>query len=277
MKITKIHLGAVGISLLIIIISLFFMGSNKFMFLLGIGIVVGVIPFIVSFVSESKIEAEKEEMFLEFARSLVESVKTGTPISRSIVNAKNKPFGVLSPHIQKLAGQISIGIPLKNALETFSKDVNNPTISRALSLIGQAEKAGGDIGEILKAVTEAVNVSDKLKKERKAATSTLVTQGYIIFFVFIIIILVMQFKILPMVDNIAGVGEIGNIEFQGQQSGNSQDVSDSFLYLLIVQGFFSGLVIGKLSDGNIKAGIKHSATLMIMSFLISTGVRFFLG
>lgn len=276
MKITKIHWGALGISLLIIILSLFFIGTNKFMFLVGIGIVVGVIPFIISFVYESKIEAEKEEMFLEFARSLVESVKTGTPISRSIVNAKNKPFGVLSPHIQKLAGQISIGIPLKNALETFSKDVNNPTISRALALIGQAEKAGGDIGEILKAVTEAVNVSDKLKKERKATTSTLVTQGYIIFFVFIIIILVMQFKILPMVDNIAGVGEIGNIEFQGQ-TGNSQDVSDSFLYLLLVQGFFSGLVIGKLSDGNIKAGIKHSATLMIMSFLISTGVRFFLG
>ncbi len=276
MKITKIHWGALGLALLIIIISLFFIGSNKFMFLLGIGIVVGVIPFIISFVYESKIEAEKEEMFLEFARSLVESVKTGTPISRSIVNAKNKPFGVLSPHIQKLAGQISIGIPLKNALETFSKDVHNPTISRALALIGQAEKAGGDIGEILKAVTEAVNVSDKLKKERKAATSTLVTQGYIIFFVFIIIILVMQFKILPMVNNIAGVGEIGNIEFQGQ-AGNSQDVSDSFLYLLIVQGFFSGLVIGKLSDGNIKAGIKHSATLMIMSFLISTGARFFIG
>jgi len=277
MKITKFHLISVGVSLLMIIISLFFIGENKFLFLLGIGIVIGIIPFIISIVYESKIEAEKEEMFLEFARSLVESVKTGTPISRSIVNAKNKPFGVLSPHIQKLAGQISIGIPLKVALETFSKDVNNPTISRALALIGQAEKAGGDIGEILKAVTEAVSVSDKLKKERKAATSTLVTQGYIIFLVFIIIILVMQFKILPMVNNIAGVGEVGNIENVVGQTSDSQDVSDSFLYLLIVQGFFSGLVIGKLSDGNIKAGIKHSATLMIMSFLISTGVRFFFG
>jgi len=277
MKITKFHLISVGVSLLMIIISLFFIGENKFLFLLGIGIVIGVIPFIISIVYESKIEAENEEMFLEFARSLVESVKTGTPISRSIVNAKNKPFGVLSPHIQKLAGQISIGIPLKVALETFSKDVNNPTISRALALIWQAEKAGGDIGEILKAVTEAVSVSDKLKKERKAATSTLVTQGYIIFLVFIIIILVMQFKILPMVNNIAGVGEVGNIENVVGQTSDSQDVSDSFLYLLIVQGFFSGLVIGKLSDGNIKAGIKHSATLMIMSFLISTGVRFFFG
>ena len=276
MKLNKFHLIASVISLLIIITSLFFIGENKFMFIIGIGIVVGVVPFIISIVYESKIEAEKEEMFLEFARNLVESVKTGTPISRSIINARNKPFGVLSPHIQKLAGQISIGIPLKNALEIFSKDVNNPTISRALALIGQAEKAGGDIGEILKAVTEAVTISDKLKKERKAATSTLVTQGYIIFLVFIIIILVMQFKILPMVNNIAGVGEIGNVNSVGQ-TGGSQDVSDSFLYLLIVQGFFSGLVIGKLSDGNIKAGIKHSATLMIMSFLISTGVRFFIG
>jgi hypothetical protein len=39
-----------------------------------------------------------------------------------------------------------------------------------------------------------------------------------------------------------------------------------FLYLLVAQGFFAGLVIGKLGEGSIKAGVKHSFILMIASF-----------
>ena len=43
-----------------------------------------------------------------------------------------------------------------------------------------------------------------LKKERKAVVSNLVTQGYIIFIVFVIIMLVLEFKILPIVSDLAG-------------------------------------------------------------------------
>jgi len=167
---------------------------------------------------ETRVANEKREMFLEFARNLVESVQTGIPISKSIINVKGKSYGVLSGNVEKLANQISLGIPLNIALEIFSKDVNNQNISRALKLIGQAEKAGGDIGEILEAVAEAVNMTNKLKIERKATISTLVVQGYIIFFVFIVIILIMQFKILPMLSNITLVESIGSGETIDQET-----------------------------------------------------------
>lgn len=261
-----------SLALLIIIISLFFMNSQAFFFIFGVGIVAGVAPFVIATISETRIASEKEEMFLEFTRNLVESVKTGTPISKSIINLKKRSYGILGENIEKLANQISIGIPLGFALQVFAKDVNNKTISRALALIGQAEKAGGDIGEILEAVTEAVSVSDRLKKERKATISTLVVQGYIIFFVFIVIVLVMQFKILPLVEGISSSGVSGAMGFGvGGGTITQEEISGAFLYLLLIQGFFSGLTIGKLSEGNIKPGIKHSFILMLSAFLISTG------
>jgi len=194
MEIKKIHWIGIIVSLIIIISSLFLIGSRFFFFSIGLGILIGVSPFVFSMIQETRITAEKEEMFLEFSRNLVEGVKTGTPISKSIINMKNKPYGVLSENVKKLANQVSMGIPLNIALQIFSKDVKNKTISRALTLIGQAERGGGEIGEILESVTEAVSTADKLKKERKASIATLVVQGYIIFFVFIIIILVMQFQ-----------------------------------------------------------------------------------
>ena len=169
-----------------------------------------------------------------------------------------------------------MGVPLSSALQIFSKDVNNKTISRALTLIGQAERAGGDIGEILESVAGAVNTSDKLKKERKAAISTLVAQGYIIFLVFMVIILVMQFKIFPMVAGISGTESQGIGMFGGAGGEvSSEEMANAFLYLLLIQGFFNGLTIGKLAEGNVKSGLRHSFILMLTAFLISTGANIF--
>lgn len=276
MELKRIHwIGTIS-AIIIIIISFFFIGTNWFFLLLGISIIIIVSPFVFSTIYETKVENEKEEMFLEFARNLVESGKTGIPIVKSIINVRDKSYGVLTRHIQKLANQIYLGVPLQNALEVFAKDVNNKTISRAITLIGQAEKSGGNIEQILESIAEAVSTSDKLKKERKAVISSLVVQGYIIFFIFIIIILVLQFKIIPL---IGGVGTEGGIPGIGGISGlekiNQLDVSSAFFYLLLIQGLFSGLAIGKLAEKNFKAGVRHSFILMIFAFLASSIANFF--
>lgn len=278
MELKKIHWIGIIAGIVIIALSFLFFGKSFFFFILWFGILILASPFVFTTIQKTKIAGEKEEMFMEFTRNLVESVRTGTPISKSIINMKKKPFGVLSKHIEKLANQISLGIPLKAALQTFANDINNSTVSRTITLIGQAERAGGNIGEILESVAKAVNMADKLKKERKATISTLVVQGYIIFFVFIVIVLVMQFYIIPMISGIANVGTLG---IGGVSTGSSDlqaaDISKAFLYLLIIQGVFSGLTIGKLSEGSVKAGIKHSFSLVVLSFLISTVANIFLG
>ena len=280
MEIGKSHWIGIGIATVLMALSLFLFETQFFLMLIGSSFLIGIAPFVFSIIHENKVSLEKEQMFLEFSRNLVESVKTGTPISKSIINVKNKSYGELSPHIRKLANQITMGIPLNSALRVFSKDINNKTVSRAITLIGQAERAGGEIGEILESVAEAVSVSDKLKKERKATIATLVVQGYIIFFVFLIIILVMQFQILPMVSGVSDIGDIGIAGVGSVGGGGSisqEEMSNSFLYMILVQGFFTGLVIGKLAEGNVKAGVKHSFALMLIAFIISAGANIIMG
>lgn len=277
MKFGKLEILEMAIGIILLIVGGIFWETQYVYLLLGLGIIFFAIPFVFSAVISGAMDSEKEDMFLEFSRNLVESVKTGTPISKSIVNMRSKNFGVLTPHIKKLSNQIELGIPLNKALRNFDLDLNNKIISRAVTLIGEAERAGGEIGKILEAVTEAVSLSDRLKKERKAAISTLVTQGYIIFLVFTIIVLVMQFKIIPMLSGISDVGSaMGSSGFSGGGTAiDPKEISNSFLYLLLVQGFFSGLTIGKLSEENLKSGIKHSFVLMVMSFLVSTVANIF--
>lgn len=285
LNLKKSHIIGISIALIIIVLSFIFLNkTDVFYFIVGISVVIAGLPFLVSITLENKSNQDKDERFLEFARNLVENVKAGTPISRSILNIRKKDYGALNPYINKLANQISMGIPIKNALETFSRDANSQTITRAVTIISEAEKAGGEIEDILEAVAKSVSQVDILKRERRAAMYNLVVQGYIIFMIFIIIMLVMQFKILPIaagLGNVGSTGDMAGISLGGSFGGSgkiatAEELSSPFLWLLLVQGFFAGLVIGKLSEGNVKSGFKHSFVLVALALLISTGAKVFL-
>jgi len=169
MELQKKHVVGIVFGIIIIILDLIFFREDKvFYFLLGISSIVIVSPFILNIILEGAKEREDDEMFLEFTRDLVESVKSGTPISRSIINIRDKNYGSLTPHIKKLANQIALGITVKESFGIFANDVGSKTISRSVALISEAEQAGGSIENILVSVAHSVGESEKLKKERKA-------------------------------------------------------------------------------------------------------------
>jgi flagellar protein FlaJ len=285
-EITKAEIIGIIVAIIIAGLSFFFINNiNVFYFILVIAFIVGGVPFFIALILESNVERDKEEMFLEFSRNLVESVRSGTPISKSIINIKSKDYGNLSPHINKLANQISLGIPVKIAFETFARDVGSTTVKRAVTIISEAENAGGEIEDILESVVKSVSQVEKLRKERRAAVYSLVMQGYIIFLIFIVIMIVMEYKILPIAKGFGDVGTVNTGNFGGTfggllgggQRATPEELSRPFFLLLIVQGFFAGLVIGKLSEGSVKAGLKHSFILLVIALLVHTGANLLLG
>ncbi len=256
---------SVVIGILIIIISLVFLKKLAFL-LVGLGIIIAVLPFIVSYLTSVRKEREKETRFLEFIRELTDSVKAGTPISKSILAVSKKDFGSLTSNVEKLSNQINFGIPLRQALRTFASDTRSEIISRTIELIIQAETSGGDIAEALNAAVKSVSEIEKIKKERKSQVYSMMVQGYIIFLIFIAIMLFVQIKFLPLISNaLAGTTNLGGITLQ---TTGFKVIQKTFIYLILIQAFFSGLVIGKLSEGSIKFGLKHSVILVIISYLI---------
>jgi flagellar protein FlaJ len=282
----RAHWIGIIFSILILIVDIgFFRGENLFYFLIGIAVAVVALPFVLATVFETTQEKEKNEQFLEFTRALAENVKGGTPIGQSVMNMRTKNFGSLTENITKLANQLSIGIPLSKALDTFGSDIGSVAVKRAITLVKEAEAAGGKIEDILDSVASSIYQIEKLKKERNASVSNLIVQGYIIFFIFIGIMLIMQFKIIPLADDAQNFDSLGGssgsslegIDVLGSgKAVSSEELARPLLYMLLIQGIFSGLAIGKLSEGTIKAGIKHSFILTITAFLVATGAKLFL-
>jgi flagellar protein FlaJ len=270
MKFELMHWLGIGAGVIVAGVSYgFFEAGDLRNFILVIALLIGVVPFMISLLLAQGRQLEKEEKFLAFSRDLVEMVRSGTPVSKSIINLRTRDYGTLSSHVAKLANQLTIGITLTESLLTFSKEVNSPVISRAVGLISEAEKAGGNIEVILESVADSVAQVEKIRKERQASVSNLVTQGYMIFFVFIIIMLVMEFKILPLVSDLGGAEGLT----LDVNTLDPDEFSMPLFIMLLVQSFFAGLVIGKISEGSLKAGIRHSFILLTSTLLITTGSR----
>ena len=273
-KIKDIIFGSLG--LIPAVIGFFLLNQGKiessvFSLILVISLLLILLPGMLRIMIESKKQKGIDSKFLEFTRDLVENVKSGTPISKGIINLRNRNYGVLSNHIQKLANQISLGIPLESSLQIFAKDTKSAVIARSVSLISEAEKAGGRIDTIIESVSNSVNQTEAIKKERRSAIFNLTVQGYIIFIIFVIIMIILQFKILPMMSGFSTTESQININ-----SPSSKEFSNPLMFLLLVQALFSGLFIGKISEGSIKEGIKHSFVLIFLSLLIKFGSEVFL-
>ena len=244
----------------------FLMGTRWFLPVAIIAISIFWIQFWLDVFRENKRQKQVEMQFLEFMRNLTESVKSGISIPKSIIHIAKKDFKELNPYIEKLANQIEWGIPTQRALLTFASDTQNKVIKRSISIIIEAEQSGGNIADILISVVDSVVNVKQMREERRSSTYSQVMQGYLVFYIFIGIMLSMQLWLFPKL-----VGLSGDLQSGGVSSGFSLD--RIFFSLVLIQGFFAGIMIGKFSEGSIKHGLIHSLILMTTAALLVTTLK----
>ncbi len=291
MKIGIKHIIGIFVGLVTILVSfLFLYPTDHFFFKPGIalGIAIAVLPFWIEFLRENARQKEIEQKFLEFVRAITGNVKSGTPLPKAVKEAAQSNYGALTPYVRKMGYQMDWGIPFKEALQHFSKSTNNKIIRRAVAIIIEAEKSGGNIQDVMDGVTTSVVQIKKIKDERRAATFTQIIQGYIVFFIFIAIMIILQIFLLPQLADISGdvfKGVTYGTDVSGMiESGDAMqeearaiaiNFENLFIFLILIQGLFAGLMIGDFAEGSIKFGVQHAFILMLvgyMAFTIATGL-----
>ncbi len=210
-----------------------------------------------------------EEKFPDFLRDVVEGLRGGMNLPRSIEYASRNNYSDLSPYVKTLASQLTWGVPFEKALNNFAKTFHSLPINRAISTIIEAHRSGGNLSEVLEAVSNSTMEIDKIRKERESRISSQMIQGYVIYFIFLGVMIGMQHFLIPAlastnIDVISGEQNAAAVELD-------QATTDRiFTHLAIIQGFFAGLSIGKLAEGTVSAGFKHAVILALIGFSAMT-------
>lgn len=295
LKELKSYLPTVAIAILLFVLDVvFFRGTPWLGPIIIFSIVVAFAPLWIKFFLTLQRQSEIESRFPEFVRNLSGSIKSGMPAPKAIIHVSRIDYGALSPHVRKLANQIEWSIPVHKALLNFANDTKNMVIKRAISSVIEAEMSGGNIEDVLESVTESVVEIKKLKQKRRAAIHAQIVQSYVIFGVFLIVMIIIQNLLVPYIQSLEtaagpeGTSGVAAIGFKGGSAGLTMkvDIDTSspnaffktlgkwfsslhgvFFMVAAIQALFAGLVVGKLSEGSINYGIKHSLIMVLFSIV----------
>ncbi len=248
--------------------------DNDFLFTVINIIAVGVIclPIAIVYYKRYKQVQAFEEAYPDFLRTIVEGLNGGMSLPLAISYASQSNYGILTPHVRKMVAQMSWGINFESALKNFASSLDSPVITRSVSTIIECHRSGGNIADVLSAVSGSLIEIEKIRRERSMMISGQMMTGYIIFFVFIVVMIGIREFLLRGFDMGAGTDSDSEMFLRGPAV--TEDMLDQygemFTHLAIIQGFFAGLVIGKLSEGRLSAGAKHAIILALIGYMALT-------
>ena len=199
--------------------------------------------------------------------------RSGMPLGAAMGLVAQGQYGVLTKPIKWIDSQMTWGVTFEDALARFAKRYPTPLIRRSVSIIREASRAGGEIGEILETVAEDAHELKILDVKRKSETTPYLAVSYLSYFVFVAVIMILCTSFLPMMEVMAEkAAETGAEAGAGGSSSDVELYKMLFFHALVVQGFFAGAVAGKIGEGSVLAGMKHSAIFVIVSFIVYTGL-----
>lgn len=226
---------------------------------------IGVTPFATGKFLEFSRMRKMESEFPSFLADVSSGVDSGMSIPQAIYVTKDREYGRLNTEIEKMATQISWGIPFGKVFMQFTERTKSPYIEKLTYLIIEANKAGGDIREILRAASKNARELKNIERETDTMIKPYILICYITYFVFLVVILILyKTFILPL----AGGGASGFL-----QAGLSPEgFTTLFFRMLMLQGLFIGLAAGKMAEKRIIAGLKHSIILIVAGYFMFNAV-----
>jgi|GEM_PF-119303 len=207
-----------------------------------------------------------EDKFPDFLRDLAEYWKGGLSMTLAVRTLANSEYGALNTDIKKMSDQLSWGIAFSDVLFMFADRVGTPLVKRAVSLISEANKAGGKISDILVTAANDSREIQFLKGERERAIGSYIAVIWVSYMVFLGVIVVLSKVFIPA---IASSGSSG-----GSDIGNMQINAIDPLFFLVVfyygvsaQALGNGAMAGIMATGRLSSGMRQSGMMLVIAML----------
>ena len=231
-----------------------------------VGGLIASVPLALVFYTRYRTGKEIEQQFILFIRDLTDSIDSGMTLPMALAHCSRRDYLALTKYVNDMASQVDWGIPFEKVLAVFAKKMPSVPIKRAVTTIIKTYEAGGRVSDTLKAVSRSLVTIEKLKKERASSVHSQIVTMYVIYFVFIFILVIMQVFLIPALSQPGTSDIMLTREALGISSGGIY--SEIFVYFIIIQGFFAGLATGKMAEGSVVSGFKHSIFLIAVGYAI---------
>lgn len=261
MNIKTLSLTTAGVALIMLYINFTFLQAYPQLFAminLFTGIVALGIPLFYKYIVFSRVK-KIESLFPKFLMDVMQNINAGMTLLQAIKATKRANYGILNPYIAEMDAKLDWGISFEKVLSDFAEKIGSKSMKRTVRTIIETHRSGGSIATVLEAVAESVQELEKIKKERSARIYSQMINGYVIYLVFLGVMFGLSNFLIPAfqasgTQAVKGFQEISTI------------YNELFRNLIVIQGIFAGLSIGKMAEGTIIAGLKHALVLVTIGY-----------
>ncbi|MHC3128592.1 MAG: type II secretion system F family protein [Candidatus Bathyarchaeota archaeon] len=256
-KIAWIVSGALGVTICATAL-LLLRGSPLFDEYFLLAVVITVFPPAVLDYVDYRWKRSVDKYLPDLFRSIVQAQKTGMTLPQAVEEASKRKYGPMTKELQKMVAQMSWGVSFEDALQSLGKRVDTALLRQTIPLILEAQRSGGQVEKVFEPLEEFVRTTLTFDDERKTQIRPYLAIIYVAFFVFLFTI-IMLFKsfFVDMVDF-----ELSQFELMPPSEARS-----IFFHMSAIQAFFGGLVAGKMGEGTVGGGLKHSVILLLCGYL----------
>lgn len=240
--------------------TLFYFGKDLYDDLLLFSFLIGSLPYTTYRYFEFRRIKRYEEIFPDFLADVSSSVNSGMSIPQAISICARRDYGILTEEIKKIDRLITWGIPFEEVLRRFAYYVKSPFIEKFVYLIIEANRSGGDIREILDSASRNSKQLKEIERELKGNLAPYTVIMYMIFGLFLAMSVMIYYAFLLPMSEVEGGGIIYGISLEGYRT--------LFFRLLMLEGFFNGLIMGKIMNGKVISGLKHSIVMIVVSYIV---------
>jgi len=258
MNLKRLSLITIPIGLIVIYLNFTFFSETDMVFTvlnLAATIIVLGIPLLYRYSQYSKIK-KLEYMFPKFLRDVTKNINTGMTLPQAVRTACSNDYDILTKYVKEMDAKISWGISFEKILIDFSERIGSENLKRTVQTIIEAHRSGGTVNTVLEAVADSLQEIEKIKKERSTSIYAQMINGYLIYLVFLGVMIGLSTFLLPA------------FQWEEVVVGDMRTIFlELFRSLIIIQGIFAGLAVGKMAEGTFIAGIKHSLALSVLGYV----------
>lgn len=228
-----------------------------------ISVLILFVPFLFFYEIRTRRVKAIEDSVPVFLKRMAAINDVGMSLADAIKSISRLNLGVLSTEIRLIHKDIVWSNSVLDALTEFEQRVRTVSISRIVTLINKASESTGNIKATLRVAANEAMLADKLKKQKFTVLFSYLIVVYMSFAVFLLVLYIFATMFLPMIPDVTST--VGRRVLM--ISVHKEEYSLLFMHASVIQGFFSGIIIGQMMGESIFDGLKHSVIMMTIAYV----------
>ena len=221
------------------------------------GVLVAITPFAIDMTLFKRNLRQKEELFAEFLFKLSELMRGGLDPVKSVTELARTDLGPLTAHVQIAATGMVYGKTFDVAMREMAGSMGSDLIKRYIDLVIQASTSGGSTADLILRASEDMRSILAIEREKEGNLAQYTFIFYFAQAILVFIAYILSTNLLTFVQ------QLGAQTFFGKNQIADLNFRQGFFHLLMINSFFGGIIIGKITEGEAKYGLKHAVILMV--------------